>query len=233
MNDTQKQEIDLSFRPESYWTTADPTVMLLETISDAAKRKRASELAIAFDTEQITTLYDEEDLTDEEQIFFEGCGLNASDEVDLNPLEETLEVASAGFLMGDGFGSDYFSVSVVGKRCVGQAAVRSKGHGEGGSDERDFDTEETSPDDWLLLEKNQPLTLHEVAGMLEEMIPHGSASLCLQEQFETADDSGENLLENLEISADSSFYPELSSFFSAKTEAWRQSVRDAEKAEAG
>jgi len=94
-----------------------------------------------------------------------------------------------------------------------------KGAGEGNSDERDFDTEETSPDDWLLLEKNQPLTLHEVAGMLEEMIPHGSVNLCLQEQFETADDSGENSLKNLEISA--------------KTEGWCQSVRDAEKAEAG
>ena len=94
-----------------------------------------------------------------------------------------------------------------------------KGAGEGGSDERDFDTEETSPDDWSLLEKNQPPTLNEVAGMLEEMIPHGSVNLCLQEQFETADDSGENLLENLEISA--------------KTEGWCQSVRDAEKAEAG
>ena len=108
-----------------------------------------------------------------------------------------------------------------------------KGAGEGGSDERYFDIEETSPDDWLLLERNQPLTLHEVTGMLEEMMPHGSVNLCLQEQFETADGSGENSLKNLEISAGSSFYPELASFFSAKTEAWRQSVRDAEKAEAG
>ena len=108
-----------------------------------------------------------------------------------------------------------------------------KGAGEGGSDERDFDIEETSPDDWSLLEKNQPLTLHEIAEMLEEMMPHGSVNLCLQEQFETADDSGENSLKNLEISADSSFYPELASLFSAKTEAWCQSVRDAEKAEAG
>ena len=94
-----------------------------------------------------------------------------------------------------------------------------KGAGEGGSDERDLDTEETSPDDWPLLERNQPSTLNEVAGMLEEMMPHGSVNLCLQEQFETADDSGENSLKNLEISA--------------KTEGWCQSVRDAEKAEAG
>ena len=94
-----------------------------------------------------------------------------------------------------------------------------KGAGEGGSDERDFDSEETSPDDWPLLERNQPSTLNEVAGMLEEMMPHGSVNLCLQEQFETADDSGENSLKNLEISA--------------KTEGWCQSVRDAEKAEAG
>ena len=108
-----------------------------------------------------------------------------------------------------------------------------KGAGEGGSDERGFDTEETSPDDWPLLERNQPSTLNEVAGMLEEMMPHGSVNLCLQEQFETADDSGENSLGNLEISAGSSFYPELSSLFSAKTEGWCQSVRDAEKAEAG
>ena len=108
-----------------------------------------------------------------------------------------------------------------------------KGAGEGGSDERDFDIEETSPDDWSLLEKNQPLTLHEIAGMLEEMMPHSPVNLCLQEQFETADDSGENSLENLEISAGSNFYPELASFFSAKTEAWCQSVRDAEKAGAG
>ena len=99
--------------------------------------------------------------------------------------------------------------------------------------QRDFDTEETSSGDWLLLEKNQPVTLNEVAGMLEEMIPHGSVNLCLQEQFESADDSVENLLQDLEISADSRFYPELSNLFSAKTEAWRQSVRDAEKAEAG
>ena len=55
--------------------------------------------------------------------------------------------------------------------------------------------------------------------MLEEMMPHGSVNLCLQEQFETADDSGKNSLKNLEISA--------------KTEGWCQSVRDAEKAEAG
>lgn len=48
-------------------------------------------------------------------------------------------------------------------------------------------------------------------------------------QLEAADDSVENTLERLEISADSSLYPELSELFSAKIEAWRQSVRDAEK----
>ena len=231
MNNPQEPEIDLNFRPQSYWTTADPTLPLLEAIADPAARNRASELARAFDKDGISALYDKDDLTKEELAFFAGCGfIPIDDESDIEPLEEPLDVAGAGFLMGDGFGSDYFSVSILGKRCAGQVAVRSKGRGEDGSDFRDYDTEATSPDDWSLLEQNQPLTLGAVAGMLEENLPHGSISLCLQEQLEAADDSVENTLERLEISADSSFYPELSDLFSIKIEAWRQSVRDAEKA---
>ena len=117
---------------------------------------------------------------------------------------------------------------LLGKQCAGQAAIRSKGQGEDSSDFRDYDTEETSPDDWSLLEHNQPLTLDVVAGILEEMLPHGSISLCLQGHLDYADDSVENMLERLEISAGSIFYPELSDSFSTKVEAWCQSVRDAE-----
>ena len=228
MNDPQKSEIDLNFRPESYWTTADPTLTLLEVITDPAARNRASDLARAFNKDKVSALYDEEQLTEEEIVFFAGCGfIPIDDQSDVEPLEEPLDIAGAGFLMGDGFGSDYFSASILGKRCAGQAAVRAKGQGEDGSDMRDYDIEATSPDDWSLLDQNQPLTLDVVAGWLEEMLPHGSISLCLQGQLEAADDSIENTLGRLEISADSSFYPDLSDLFSLKIEAWRQSVRDA------
>ena len=233
MNNPQEPEIDLNFRPESYWTTADPTLTLLEAITDPATRKRASELARAFDKNQISALYDKKGLTEEELTFFAGCGfVPIDDRGNVEPLEEPVDVAGAGFDIGNGFATSHFSVSILSKRCAGQAAVRVKGQGEDDSDARDvsaYDIEETSPDDWSLLENNQPLTLDVVAGWLEENLPHGSISLCLQGQLEAADDSVENTLERLEISADSSLYPELSELFSAKIEAWRQSVRDAEK----
>ena len=41
------------------------------------------------------------------------------------------------------------------------------------------------------------MTLHEIAEMLEEMMPHSPVNLCLQEQFETADGGVEEHLKIL------------------------------------
>lgn len=227
MNNSQSSGIDLNFRPEGYWSTPDPTLPLLEAIKDPTKRARAEELAKAFDRQQISALNERGELTNEEEDFFFGCGFGIFDGEDAdNPLEAPMEVAGAGFDLGDGFASSRFSVLILSKRCAGQSAYRLQGPSEDSSNAHDYGTEETSPNDWIPLEHNQCLTLDEVAWMLEDALPQSAIDSCLQERWDYADEKTEHTLENLDVSADSGFYSKLWDVFSTKVEAWRQTIRD-------
>ena len=100
----------------------------MEAIKDPTKRARAEELAKAFDRQQISAFNERGELTNEEEDFFVGCGFGIFDgEDENNPLEELIEVAGAGFDLGDGFASSRFSVLILSKRCTGQAAYRLQG----------------------------------------------------------------------------------------------------------
>lgn len=228
-NVAKESAIDLHYRPKQYWTTPDPTIPLLELIIGADKRERAKNLAESFDRDSMLELNEQDELTEQEIQFYKACGLYVFDEEYANPafLEEPLEIASAGFDIGDGFSDSYFSVSIIVKRCAGQSAFRLLGQGENSSDVQADDTEETSvEDEWTLLEANQSLTLEEVARNLEAGLPHGNVELCLTERWDALDEQTEDTLSLLEISVDGAFYPDISSYFDSKVEKWRQSIRD-------
>jgi len=230
-NTADGPQIDLLYRPEQYWMTPDPTFPLLAAIADADKRKRAEQLARTFDREAIVALNEQDHLTNEEVEFYRGLGLYVFDEEYENEafLEEPLEIAKIGFDVGGGFTTGSFSVAVIVKRFVGQAAYRLQGQGEAPEDFPFDDTEQTSIEDpWYLLEANQPLTFDEVTGLLEEGLPHGGVLEWLTGWWDYTEEKTEDALAlyDLNIGVRSDFYPQLGEWFYGEVEAWQQSVRD-------